>query len=224
MTLSVVAEGTPSMTTATVGDRIIDARKRKDMTQLDLAKKLGISRAAVGQWEINSTSPSIAKLEEVAMILGVEPQWLAYNVNPGEARIVYRNPERDNIEWVSEVTFGESATDAKEGSKWGIPAEYLNHVLHSTLSKTIILTINSHAVSSSYEYNDKVFVDEHDTKPSPAGVFAFWDGIGLAFARMQAIPGKKPKIRITQEGTEAYDVALDDVQVIGRVKGRVQPG
>lgn len=208
----------------TVGDRIIEARKAKDMTQLDLSKRLGISRAAVGQWEINSTSPSITKLEEVAHVLGVEPQWLAYNVTSGEPRIVYRSPERANIHWVPELTFGDSINDTHEEDQWGVPAEYLSRELHATIAKTVICHVNGHAVEPDYEYGDKVFIDRSDTKPSPAGIFAFWDGIGMAYARMQSVPGSTPKVRITQKGSEPYDMELDEVTIIGRVKGRIQRG
>lgn len=208
----------------TVGARIEQARKAKDMTQLDLAKRLGISRAAVGQWEINSTSPSIAKLEEVAMVLGVEPQYLAYNVKAGEARVVYRSAERDNIQWVPEISFGEGPDDVKEGDKWGVPAEYLVRELHAEPTQTALSTVNSHAVEPEFEYGDKVFIDRSDKKPSPAGIFMFWDGIGIAFGRMQAIPGKDPHIRVSQKGSDAYDVPFDDIKIIGRVKGRVQRG
>ncbi|QJA43150.1 hypothetical protein [Phaeobacter phage MD18] len=222
MALSVVHKSEVPMTT--VGDRIIEARKSKDMTQLDLAKRLGVSRAAVGQWEINATSPSIAKLEEVAMVLSVEPQWLAYNVKPGEARIVYRSPERDNIQWVNELAFGDTISDITEVDKWGIPSDYLNRELRANAEHTAICTVNSHAVEPDYEYGDKVFVDRSDRKPSPAGIFVFWDGIGMAFARMQAIPGGEPKVRITQQGADAYDMPFDGVEIIGRVKGRIQRG
>lgn len=222
MALSIVHSSETPM--FTVGDRIIEARKTKDMTQLDLAKRLGVSRAAVGQWEINATSPSIAKLEEVAMVLGVEPQWLAYNVKPGEARVVYRSPERDNIHWVTELAFGDSVDDVTEIGKWGIPSEYLSRELHSSTEHTALCTVNSHAVEPDFEYGDKVFVDRSDCKPSPAGIFVFWDGIGMAFGRMQAIPGKEPKVRITQHGADAYDMPFDEIVIIGRVKGRVQRG
>ena len=207
-----------------VGDRIVDARKKKDMTQLDLAKRVGVSRAAVGQGEINSTSPSIVKVEEVAMVLDVEPQWLAYGVNPGEPRIVYRNPERDNISWVAEIEFGDTAEDITEGEKWGLPGEYLTRELRSGHENTCVFTVNSHAVEPEYEYGDKVFVDRSDTKPSPAGVFLFWDGSGPALGKMQAIPGAEPRVRIAQKGTDVIDMALAEVTIIGRVKGRVQRG
>lgn len=208
----------------TVGSRIVEARKAKEMTQLDLAKLLGISRAAVGQWEIDATSPSIAKLEEVAMILGVEPQWLAYNVKPGEVRVVYRNPERDNIIWVNELKFGDAPDDLPVGDKWGIPSEYLTRELNTPLDNVALCTVNSHAVEPEFEYGDKVIIDQNDVKPSPGGTFLYWDGIGFAYARMQAIPGATAKVRISQKGADTFEMPLDEVKIIGRVKGRFQRG
>jgi transcriptional regulator with XRE-family HTH domain len=207
-----------------VGERIVEARKAKDMTQLDLAKRLGISRAAVGQWEIDATSPSIAKLEEVAMVLGVEPEWLAYNVRNGEPRVIYRNPERDNIVWVPELVFGSDAEDITEGEKWGMPGDYLVRDLRASPTETAVCVVNSHAVEPDFEYNDRVFVDRSDKRPSPAGIFLYWDGIGAAFARMQAIPGKEPKVRISQKGSDVIEMPLADVNIIGRIKGRIQKG
>lgn len=208
----------------TVADRIIEARKAKNMTQLDLATRLGISRAAVGQWEINATSPSIAKLEEVAVILDVDPEWLAYNVTAGATKIVYRNPERDNIMWVPETTYPESGTVPVEGEKWGIPAEYLIRELRANPNEVIVAVVNSHAVEPDFEYGDRVFVDRSDKRPSPGGFFMYWDGIGAAFARMQAIPGQEPRVRIVQKGQDTVDTALSDITIIGRVKGRIQRG
>jgi transcriptional regulator with XRE-family HTH domain len=206
---------------STVADRIIEARKAKNMTQLDLATRLGISRAAVGQWEINATSPSIAKLEDVALVLGVDPEWLAYNVTAGSTKIVYRNPERDNIIWVPEITFSDEG-DIIDGDKWGMPADYLIRELRANPTEVAVAQVNSHAVEPDFEYGDKVFVDRADKRPSPAGVFMLWDGIGSSFAKMQAVPGQDPRVRITQKGQDTVDMALADIKIIGRVKGRIQ--
>lgn len=210
--------------TTTVGARIVEARKNKDMTQLDLAKRIGISRAAVGQWEIDSTSPSIAKLEEVAMILGVEPQWLAYGVRSGEARIVYRSAERDNVSWINELKFGDTMDDLPSEERWGIPTAYLSREMGSNPETSVICTVNSHAVEPEYEYSDKVIVDRSDVKPSPGGIFLYWDGLGFAYARMQAIPGPVPQVRISQKGSETFELSLSEVTIIGRVKGRFHRG
>lgn len=205
-----------------VGERIIEARKAKDYTQLDLSKRLGISRAAVGQWEIDSTSPSISKLEEVAIVLDVAPEWLAYNVIPGETRVVYRSPGRENIVWIDEMRFGHTSDDLQSTNKWGIPDDFLRRDIRASVEDTIICTINSHAVAPEFEFGDKVLVDRLDKKPSPGGTFLYWDGIGFAYARMHAVPGPTPKVRISQKGADTTDMAFEDILIVGRVKGRFQ--
>lgn len=204
----------------TVGDRIIAARKEKDWTQMDLAKRLGISRAAVGQWEINSTSPSISKLEEVASLLDVTPEWLAYRVIQNETRILYRTPSNEKIVWIDEMRFGDMRDDLQSIVKWGIPEEFLRRGVGTSDADIILCTINSHAVAPEFEFGDKVLVDRGDRKPSPGGTFLYWDGIGFAYARMHGVPGPTPKVRISQKDADTTDMVLVDIPILGRVKGR----
>ena len=88
-------------------------------------------------------------------------------------------------------------------------------------SATILCKINSHAVEPEFEYDDMVFVDTYDVRPSPAGVFAFWDGVGMVFARLQTVPGVEPQVRIMAKGQDDEVVPLSSLSIIGRVKGRI---
>ncbi len=58
-----------------VGDRITTWRKAKGLSRLELAKAVGVSVAAVYQWEgsenIAKTTPSVANVEKVALALGI---------------------------------------------------------------------------------------------------------------------------------------------------------
>lgn len=54
-----------------VGKTISGLRKERNMTQMELADRLGISFQAVSNWERGQTMPDIAKLGELAEILGV---------------------------------------------------------------------------------------------------------------------------------------------------------
>lgn len=58
-----------------VGDRIAHWRKAKGWSQAQLAKAVGVSAAAVYQWEgsekIEKTTPSSAHVEKVASALGI---------------------------------------------------------------------------------------------------------------------------------------------------------
>lgn len=54
----------------TLGMRIATLRKRKAMTQEDLAEKMGVSSQAVSKWENDISCPDIQSLPKLARILG----------------------------------------------------------------------------------------------------------------------------------------------------------
>jgi transcriptional regulator with XRE-family HTH domain len=57
--------------------RIIEARCAVEMSQSQLAQRIGITRGAVGQWETGITEPSDANLRRVAFETGASYEWLA---------------------------------------------------------------------------------------------------------------------------------------------------
>lgn len=59
-----------------LGKRIADARGNQ-FTQTSLAKALGITRSAVSQWEGGHTDPTAEKLRAIALLCGVDFDWLA---------------------------------------------------------------------------------------------------------------------------------------------------
>ncbi len=208
----------------TVGGRIEKTRTDLDLTQQDLAISMGISRATLGQWEIGKNSPSLYVINKLAKIMKVPPQWLAYGVRPDTVEIQYRSAAADNIHWIEEVTFGDTVEDVKTESKFGIPFKFLNESLGTDVEKTVICTINSNAVASTHALGDLVFVDTSDVRPSPAGIFAYWDGVGLCFAHLRVVPGKEPTVRIVSEEADELVLPYSDLQIIGRVKGRMHGG
>ncbi len=73
-----IKTATPATPGRTIGRRIAEARKAAHLTQKALSERLEITRAAVGQWEVDMTSPSITMTAKVAKVLKVSPEWLAY--------------------------------------------------------------------------------------------------------------------------------------------------
>lgn len=51
-----------------VGEQIKRYRELNDLTQTELAEKLGVSRQAVSSWEINRTEPNIGMIEKMAIL------------------------------------------------------------------------------------------------------------------------------------------------------------
>ena len=55
----------------TLGSRIAELRKAKNLTQEELAKLVGVSSQAVSKWEKDRTCPDITLLPQLAKLLGV---------------------------------------------------------------------------------------------------------------------------------------------------------
>ena len=52
-------------------DNLIQLRKAHDMTQEDLAEKIGVSRQSVAKWESGDSLPDIDRCRSIAEIFGV---------------------------------------------------------------------------------------------------------------------------------------------------------
>jgi len=86
--------------------RVRRARTSASLTQAELARRVGVERSAVTQWEHpNGTTPSVDHLATVAMQTGVCFEWLATGRGP-------RMPEEGAFD--SAVAMEEFARDAIE--------------------------------------------------------------------------------------------------------------
>ena len=70
-----------------IGERIIELRKEKNLSQQQLALALDVSRQAVSKWENDLASPDTIKLIQLADVLDTEVEYLATGVKP-----VYESP------------------------------------------------------------------------------------------------------------------------------------
>ena len=54
-----------------IGEVIRKYRKEKNMTQEEMARRLGVSAPAVNKWENGNSMPDIALLAPIARLLGI---------------------------------------------------------------------------------------------------------------------------------------------------------
>ena len=62
-----------------IGSKIAEARKRKNISQAQLAQHLFISAQAVGKWERGESFPDIITFNRLAEILGVDLNYFSEN-------------------------------------------------------------------------------------------------------------------------------------------------
>ena len=72
-------------------ERLKDLRKQAELTQVDVAEKLGISQPAYASWERGVKKPTQENLVKIAQILNVSIDYLVGNSDE-------KSDELDNIE------------------------------------------------------------------------------------------------------------------------------
>ena len=74
-----------------IGERITELRKQQNISQVQLAKLLEVSRQAVSKWENDQTAPDTLKLIQLADILDTDVEFLA----TGKHTVRKAPPSRD---------------------------------------------------------------------------------------------------------------------------------
>ena len=65
------------MMNQTLGSRIAELRRKKNMTQEELAAELGVTPQAVSKWENDTASPDTLRLIQLADVLSTDVEYLA---------------------------------------------------------------------------------------------------------------------------------------------------
>jgi uncharacterized protein YjbI with pentapeptide repeats/DNA-binding XRE family transcriptional regulator len=70
-----------------IGNKISEARKAKNMSQAQLAQKLSVSSQAVGKWERGESMPDIVMFSRLAKVLGVDLNYFSEDFPSSAAEI-----------------------------------------------------------------------------------------------------------------------------------------
>ena len=68
----------------TLGEKITDLRKKRGLSQEDLAITLGVSRQAVSKWELGDATPDTDKIIALADYFDVTTDWLLRDIAPNQ--------------------------------------------------------------------------------------------------------------------------------------------
>ena len=68
-----------------LSEKIVNLRKARNMSQEELAEKLGVSRQAVSRWEVGSALPDASNILQLSKLFGVSADYLLNDDYKGEA-------------------------------------------------------------------------------------------------------------------------------------------
>lgn len=86
----------------TIGEHIRKARKEMNLTQEQLANKIGMKRAVISKYENDLITPSAAQIKKISDVLET-PIWMLYDEIP-------LSPEEEKALW-----------RYRKGGKWNLP-------------------------------------------------------------------------------------------------------
>lgn len=69
----------------TLGEKIVDLRKKRGLSQEELAISLGVSRQAVSKWELGDATPDTDKVVALAEFFGTTTDFLLRDIEPAAA-------------------------------------------------------------------------------------------------------------------------------------------
>lgn len=84
-----------------VGDNIRKYRTQKEMTQAELAKKLGTSAAVISSWEVNRTEPNVGQCIAMSNIFGISLDELCTGKEADENKAAEGAAMRRLIKYIS---------------------------------------------------------------------------------------------------------------------------
>lgn len=93
------------MATGIIGVRIKEVRKRRKMTQADVAEALGISRSVVAGWESNVSEPNAEELRKLRDLFNVSSDYLCGFV---DEHTTYNIPESYDIDFTKLNSLGKN--------------------------------------------------------------------------------------------------------------------
>ena len=54
-----------------IGNKILELRKKNNLSQEALAEKIGVTRQTISKWELGETSPDIKQAKELSKVFNV---------------------------------------------------------------------------------------------------------------------------------------------------------
>lgn len=86
---------------ATFGDRLTAAREQANLSQAELARKLGVKKSTLVSWEDDLNEPRANRLQMVSGMLGVSLKWLL--TGEGDDVEVQADPSATDQALLSEI-------------------------------------------------------------------------------------------------------------------------
>lgn len=142
---------------------------------------------------------------------------------------IYDKDEDENPAALKEIVYdynGNNLANKTIRGTWKMPADFLTE-LKVQKSDVYIIEAVGDSMEPTISSGDKLIIDASakGKKPSPAGVFAIWDGVGISVKRIELLPNTEPQLlKISSDNPKhsSYERQITECCLIGRVAGVIK--
>lgn len=123
------------------------------------------------------------------------------------------------LDYVPDGNGGILETDAVAG-RWELPSDYITSELRVRSGSIGIIPVHGDSMDPTLLSGDRVMINLNDRLPSPPGIFALWDGLGVVVKRLEHVPHSDPAIIVISSDNpkhRTYERTIDEISIIGRV-------
>lgn len=175
----------------TIGQRIAEARAKAALNQSQLAAKLSVAPQSVQQWEQDKTTPRRERVERLAALLNVSPEWILFGREPTYSLSVqdnsssyqvtpsYRETVTSDTDSVmvslplleTAVLAAGAERDMEDPEKHVLVGKTLTAQFNVDETETFALQVESDEMSPRIRPGDCLLVNYIQRQPNEAGVY-----------------------------------------------------
>ena len=209
---SIKLETTRVKLAETVGERIKWARERKDITQKELARLSGKSRASVVQYEQNKIAAPLEVIETLAEKLDVSPEFLAF----GRSGISGVKNAEEEVEILEELSDGGSKLIVTGG--WAVPRTMFSDYDHRRKALKVTCVGNDEP-NFNLHRGDRVVIDT-TASVSKDGLYVVQTPFGARVVKVSLGFSTGSGLKVSS-GTDGSEESVDpkDLELVGLVVG-----
>lgn len=171
-------------------NKIKNRRKELKLTQLEVAEKVGVTRATISMWENDVTAPTGVNLIQLASALESKPSWLS-ELSGSMAEIA-------SVKTLGVIPL----ITMKEAAKWQTSKEISNKENYPCpipcSDNAFVVQVMGDAMSPEYNAGDLLFIDPEVTAENGKDVIIS-DGEDAVLRRYSSELGKKRLISINSD-------------------------
>jgi hypothetical protein len=108
----------------------------------------------------------------------------------------------------------------KVRATWRLPVDYLRTELRARENDVDIIAVDGDSMTPTLLPGDRVMINRQQRRPSPDGLYAINDGLGVVVKRLEVMVGTSPlKVVVKSDNPQhgQYEQLAAEVAVIGRV-------